>query len=466
VKRVLATLACTGLLVAGAAPALAHPAPPGQEDPERRLLNRVRRAAERATAGRPAGVDVAFTQRFEVVGHTDLGGDGFNADVWGHDGYAYVGIWGTRPGSGGCPASGVKVIDLSDPTHPTVVSVLQNPPKTTAEDVVVRSVATPSFTGDLAVVGIQDCKGWAFQGLQLFDVTDPESPVELGRWRAPDATTGCHEVDLVQRASDGRVLAGCSNPFAEQSFHGPRGDEVVLVDATRPTALRKAGGWRFYGDRGRVPRVDGVGCFGASFNHSVRFADAGETLFASYWDAGTVNLDVSHPADPIPVGRARIVPRDGDGDSHSMTLAFGGEVLIVNPEDFCPGGRPRGWGQAHVFSNEDPGHTRELSVFSTWRSRRNRFDGIYTIHNTEVVLEDQAFSSWYSDGIVWWDLSDPRNPVRLGQFRPPPAPDPHGVFPNAPMVWGVYPDPDSDLILASDINSGLWVLRPQGMGGF
>jgi hypothetical protein len=41
-----------------------------------------------------------------VVGHTDLGGDGFHADVWGHDGYAYVGIWGTPPGSGGCPASG------------------------------------------------------------------------------------------------------------------------------------------------------------------------------------------------------------------------------------------------------------------------------------------------------------------------------------------------------------------------
>jgi hypothetical protein len=54
----------------------------------------------------PAGADVPFTLNFEVVGHTDLGGDGFHADVWGHDGYAYVGIWGTPPGSGGCPASG------------------------------------------------------------------------------------------------------------------------------------------------------------------------------------------------------------------------------------------------------------------------------------------------------------------------------------------------------------------------
>ena len=29
-----------------------------------------------------------------AVGHTDLGARGFNADVWAHEGYAYVGQWG------------------------------------------------------------------------------------------------------------------------------------------------------------------------------------------------------------------------------------------------------------------------------------------------------------------------------------------------------------------------------------
>ena len=31
----------------------------------------------------------------EVVGHNDLGMRGFNADVWVHKGYAYVGQWGS-----------------------------------------------------------------------------------------------------------------------------------------------------------------------------------------------------------------------------------------------------------------------------------------------------------------------------------------------------------------------------------
>jgi hypothetical protein len=33
------------------------------------------------------------------------------------------------------------------------------------------------------------------------------------------------------------------------------------------------------------------------------------------------------------------------------------------------------------------------------------------------------------------------------------------------VSWGV-PDCASDLILASDINTGLWILKPVGLGGF
>jgi hypothetical protein len=40
------------------------------------------------------GQKAARARNMEVVGHTDLGGRGFNADVWVHEGYAYVGHWG------------------------------------------------------------------------------------------------------------------------------------------------------------------------------------------------------------------------------------------------------------------------------------------------------------------------------------------------------------------------------------
>jgi hypothetical protein len=409
-----------------------------------------------AESARSAGVHAPnagpITDNFEIVGHSDLGGDGFNADVWVHGNFAYVGVWGSGDI---CPATGVKVVDISDPAAPNVVSVLANPEGTSAEDVVVRSVDTPSFTGDLAVVGIQHPCGSRRQGLRFFDVTDPTRPVRLSDWKSPARAPGCHEVDLVQR-DDGTVLAGCANLFAELIVGK---DEVVLVDATDPTNPQKVGGWALQADLGHDP-AKGVGCDQIAFAHSVRFADGGQTVYASYWDAGTINLDISNPAAPEFVGTTKLQPLDEDGDNHSMTTAEGGKLIMINPEDFSPvvcGSRWGGWGEVWIYNNENPSNTRFLASFSTPNSASGRTDGFYTVHNTEVSGQD-AYSSWYSDGIVWWRFK--AVPAMKGQFVPPPTPDPHGVFPTVPIVWGVAIDQGTGLILGSDINSGLWIVRP------
>jgi hypothetical protein len=40
------------------------------------------------------GQKAAQALNMEVVGQHDLGGRGFNADVWAHEGFAYIGHWG------------------------------------------------------------------------------------------------------------------------------------------------------------------------------------------------------------------------------------------------------------------------------------------------------------------------------------------------------------------------------------
>src|SRR3989304_351134 len=55
------------------------------------------------------------------VGFHNLGGSGFNGDVWLHGSFAYVGSWGI---GGDCPGTGVKVVDISNPLVPTLVDVL------------------------------------------------------------------------------------------------------------------------------------------------------------------------------------------------------------------------------------------------------------------------------------------------------------------------------------------------------
>ena len=405
----------------------------------------------------------AVSDGFTVLGHSDLGGSSLNADVWGHRGYAYIGVW-----SGPCPATGVKVVDYRVPTAPQLVSVLQNDPGTSAEDVVVRRVRTPSFSGSLAVVGIQVCGELdepTFRGLAFFDVTDPANPVEVGRWAAPELSVGCHEVDLVQRRVDGRVLAGCANGFAEQ-INGT--DEVVLVDVTNPAAPVTAGGFTIGADLGVDPgdNPENLGCFPASFAHSVRFADRGRVLLTSYWDFGALRLDIADPASPRLVGRADVAPPDEDGEVHAVATGRGGDTLIASLEDFSPvEGCPEsdGWGEAHLFDTDRKARPVHVGTFSTPNSRSTRTDGFFSIHNTEVARRTQAFSSWYSDGIVWWEFSEPSSPTMVGQWVPPAAADPTGTFPEVPLVWGVYLDRGREVVLASDMNSGLWILRPNGL---
>jgi hypothetical protein len=412
------------------------------------------------SAPRPARDPGLRLDRFTFVGHSGLDGFGDYGDLTVHGSAAYV---GSRCGPRRRGGDGVQVVDLSHPSRPRVVATLPNPPFTRAEDVAVIDVRTAAFSGALAVVGIQACVGSGHQaevvpGLRLFDVTRPARPALLGHWDLPRGTVGCHEIDAVQRA-DGRVLAACARNLADHQRTGGA-VAVHLVDATDPAAPSTLVDWSLNLDPGR-----GVGCAPHQFAHSARFEDAGRSLYVSYWDAGTVHLDIAAPATPVMVSDTRITPPDEDGDNHSMTLANGGRWLVIDTEDLSPGGCPGtsafgSWGEVYVYDNSNPAKPAFLGRFSTSHSRSTSTEGDFTDHNTEVALGDQLFSSWYSDGIVWWTMDAHGVSRQRGQFVPPPNGD------TPPEVWGVAVDHAHDLVLASDLSSGLWIVRPRGLGSF
>ncbi len=75
-----------------------------------------------------------------------------------------------------------------------------------------------------------------------------------------------------------------------------------------------------------------------------------------------------------------------------------------------------------------------------------------------------VYVSWYSDGIRVVDASDPTAPEEVACFVPPAGQNPvkppqRGVLSQMPQVWGVVVDEVTGLVYASDMNSGLWVLR-------
>ena len=76
-------------------------------------------AGNTAVAGGP-GARPDRARNLELVASHDLGGAGFNTDVWALGKYAYVGTWGVFGAI--CPAGGVKVIDISKPGLNTSLS--------------------------------------------------------------------------------------------------------------------------------------------------------------------------------------------------------------------------------------------------------------------------------------------------------------------------------------------------------
>jgi hypothetical protein len=88
--------------------------------------------------------------------------------------------------------------------------------------------------------------------------------------------------------------------------------------------------------------------------------------------------------------------------------------------------------------------------------------GVWTIHNTEVNGA-RAYSSWYSHGIVALDISNPAAPSLVGQWVPPSNNQRQAFLGAGPAsVWGVAVDAATGLIYASDMRTGLWILRPTG----
>src|SRR3990170_2134214 len=152
----LGTILATVMMVVAATGALS--APNNSDELLKDELHRLEQANTQFKGGQKGGEASGIA----VVGQHDLGGRGFNADVWFHDGYAYVGQWGFTDWSQGskqrfCPEgadSGVAVVDARDPSSPQDVARLQNPPGTSIEDLVVFAALYGPLAGrDIAAAG-------------------------------------------------------------------------------------------------------------------------------------------------------------------------------------------------------------------------------------------------------------------------------------------------------------------------
>jgi hypothetical protein len=389
--------------------------------------------------------------RFHVLGHADPGG-GYSGDVVGERHYAYL---SSRKGKGSdCPSQGVRVYDVANPRRPRHISTFASGRvevglrDTWTEKTIVRRVKTEGFNGVLGVTSAQAC-GDGFGGFALYDLTRPTHPKRLALIRT--IPRGSHEIWLA--TARGHAWVYTAEAAAEFSVE-PDSFGFHIYDVTNPRTPFEVGGWSACKELHLcTPLGHGVEQQ-AYLVHSVITNAAATRAYLSYWDLGTVLLDIGDPAHPRYLGRTD----PGQGKVHSAWLTQGGKVMLETHE--------LTHGRAVVWQIADPAHPVKLATVQLPASLRpgGASGGIGlndSVHDPKI-LGRYAYFSWYGQGAAVFDLKNPRKPRFVARFRPPPKRDGHGlVCPGGACtaVWGVFPT--AKYVLASDMSSGLWVLsRP------
>jgi hypothetical protein len=389
---------------------------------------------------------VAAADPLDVVGFADPGTTGLNATVVGLDGFAYLGSWG---GPVQCPSPGARIFDVREPTQPNLIGVAAAYQGTTAEHLAVVHYATQAFVGSVLFVGIQRCvaESGAQAGLAIWDVSDPANPAELGFVPTGRGSRGVHEFTVRQQGD--RWIAYLAVPNSEIS--NDRLGDLRIVDVTDPRApaplvdwgARRDAGLRVGTGRDCTPECRGQ--VPQAFLHSVALSPDARTAYLSYWDLGVIMLDVSEPGAPRWLGRFAEPPAS-EGNTHSVALTASGALALVADETFGPP-----WGGLRLVDVHDPSAPVQVGRFDTPDSAAGTRGGqyAYTIHNPLVDDRNpaRAYLAWYADGVRMVDFSDPSRPTEIGAWVPP----------NAGEIWNVAFM--GDLLLASDINNGLYVLR-------
>jgi len=418
-------------------------------------------------------------QNMLVVGSYDPGG-GFTAGIAVHNDVAYLGTYG-RPEA--CPATGVRIIDVSDPTDPSEIGAIATGAEfagTNTDSVWVGAVDSPHFTGDLAVVGIRRCDNTergrlesGFRGVALYDVTDTANPELMGKLAAGGLTQGVHELDVAVRP-DGSVLIAATVMQSLLHTDGRRGD-VRIINATNPRNPVELADWdlRRDGPTELVAEMTAARDEEELHAHGVSFAADGHWLWVAHWDAGVALVDLTRPAQPHLV---TVTGFDAatEGNAHATAFDDDRSMLIRTNEDLFVTDTERhvaGWGGQQLYSVDGAGTLTEIAGFDgtdplseddAAADTKDRRDGYYSAHDA-VIVEGIEYVAWYSSGVRLVDIGIPTEPIEIGYFIPTPSTDPTGYW-TAPdgsksfaMVWGVAVV--NGLVFISDMNTGLWIVE-------
>ncbi len=417
----------------------------------------------------PAGADHsdAGHHRMDLLFESDNVGGFTNSDIafWGD--LAYVGNYG-----------GPRIFDIGDPTNPQLVADVdcfgpQNDVSVWDRDgngaadimfLSVDSVLTGPECGAVSAADPRDPSGW--EGIRIFDVSDPSDPVQIG-----DIYQDCgsHTHTLVPRPGENRVLLynssyslrpgpTCGQPAEGQPIHHDRDPVhgVIQVSEVSWSGANPLGPVtaveiaeppiNYPGDPDNVfdPAEHGLGffdplraCHDVGVHLGVGLAAGACAEQLQVWKLMPNGIpDTANPLwvfdDSVDLNGATSDPADKEiavDFWHTARFTWDGKFIQGDDESFGGGCPPvTAIGFDATEANSDTGRTHFLRVSDGKRLSTfmvSRAGGSYcSMHQGNFIPMPGRYLSvnaWYDGGVDIIDFTSRRNPREVAFFDHQPA---------------------------------------------
>ena len=343
------------------------------------------------------GLDLLFTWSDETISDQNWVGNAYN-EIWGiaQNGHEFAVIGSTQ---------GTHIFDITVPENGNLVAYIEG--SDPSPDIVHRDFH--DYNGYLYAVADE-----GQSTLQIININNLPSAYELV-YDSDEIIKRAHNIFI---DSENAMMYVCGGRVNDEW------NDLALVsleDPENPTFLRT------YEDVGYIHDIYVI--------DNIAYLNAG--------NLGLVIVDFSDVENPVTLGSLTDYP--DKGYNHSGWLNNSGNTYVFADEN-------HGY-EMKICNVSNP---NEITVNTTFLSD---VDSNSMAHNL-IIKDDYVYVSHYHDGLWIWDISNPSNPVVVGNYDTY-LPDDHDSYRGA---WGVYPLLPSGNILISDMQSGLFVLSPPESG--
>ncbi|NNE09597.1 MAG: choice-of-anchor B family protein [Gemmatimonadetes bacterium] len=321
--------------------------------------------------------------------------DGKNVEQLGraNDFIAYSDVWGYRAPDGRDYAIigtqwGTAFYNVEDPRNPDLVGFVGGP------ESIWRDMKTYGAYCYVTTEG-----SGVDEGMQIIDLTDPESPTLVGTYTTTFTTAHNLHVDSTAGLA---IVCGASGG-------------THILDVTTPTAPVR------------------VGQIASPYAHDVMAKD--DVLYTGNINIGQFRLwDISNPASPSLLSAT------------SYPTAFTHNAWPTEDNQYVLSTDENAGGRVRIWDVSDLGSITQVAQYQTGPPTS-------IVHNA-MVKGDIAYVSYYTEGLRLVDITDPTNPSELGfldTFL--------GSGTGFKGSWGIFPYTDNGTFYGSDIGRGLFVAK-------